>query len=78
MSSPYPSLVIKASADRLGRVPTEPVGQPPDTVRQLIMVAVLVVLLVGMSRFNLPGWIVPVGVLAAAALLKAREKKASS
>jgi hypothetical protein len=42
------------------------------------MVAVLVVLLVRMSRFNLPGWVVPVGVLAAAALLKAREKKASS
>ena len=47
-------------------------------IRALIMVAVLVVLLVGMSRFNLPGWVVPVGVLAAAALLKAREKKASS
>ena len=47
-------------------------------IRALIMVAVIVLLLIGMSRFNMPGWLVPVGILAAGTLLKAREKKVSS
>ena len=45
-------------------------------IRALIIIAVLVILVVGMSRFDLPGWIVPVGVLATAALLKPRKKSA--
>jgi len=47
-------------------------------IRALILIAVLVVLIVAMSRFDLPGWIIPVGLLAAAAVLRTKEKSASS
>ncbi|HET8532477.1 MAG TPA: hypothetical protein VFO08_15105 [Methylomirabilota bacterium] len=47
-------------------------------LRAIILVFVLVALMVGVSRFDLPGWTVPVGLLGSAALLKAWEKRASS
>ncbi len=47
-------------------------------IRALIMIAVLVLLIVGMSRFDLPGWIIPVGLLATGAVLKAKTKSTSS
>ena len=46
--------------------------------RALIMVAVLVVLMVGIGQYDLPGWILPVGLIGTGVLLKAWEKRASS
>jgi len=46
--------------------------------RALIMVAVLVVLVVGIGQYDLPGWILPVGLIGTGVLLKAWEKRASS
>jgi len=47
-------------------------------IRAIILVAVLVVLLIGVSNYDLPGWILPVGLIGAGVLLKAWEKRASS
>jgi len=47
-------------------------------IRAVILVAVFVVLLLGITRFDLPGWILPVGLIAAGVALKAWEKSASS
>jgi len=47
-------------------------------IRAIVMVLVLVALVVGMNRFALPGWIIPAGLIAAALLMKAWEKRASS
>jgi hypothetical protein len=45
--------------------------------RAIVLIAVLVVLMVAVTKFDLPGWIVPVGLLASAAILKNKEKAAS-
>jgi hypothetical protein len=47
-------------------------------IRAVILVAVFVVLLLGITRFDLPGWSLPVGLIAAGVALKAWEKSASS
>ena len=47
-------------------------------VRALILIAVLLVLVVAVSKFDMPGWFVPVGLLASAAILKGSEQRASS
>jgi hypothetical protein len=47
-------------------------------IRAVILVVVFVVLLLGITRFDLPGWILPVGLIAAGVALKAWEKSASS
>src|SRR5262245_25813154 len=47
-------------------------------IRALIMILVLVALMIGMSKFNLPGWIIPVGLLATGAVLKAGAPKRTS
>ena len=47
-------------------------------IRAVILLVVLVVLVLGVSRLDLPGWIVPVGLIGSAAGLKAWEKRASS
>ena len=39
-------------------------------VRAVILIVVLVVLLVGISKFDLPGWVLPVGLIATAVVLK--------
>jgi len=44
----------------------------------LLVVLVVLVLVLGVSRLDLPGWIVPVGLLGSAALLRAWEKRVSS
>jgi len=46
-------------------------------VRAIIMIAVLVALVIGMSQFHLPGWIIPVGLLVTGAALKGRQKTVS-
>ena len=47
-------------------------------IRALIMVAVLVVLVLGVTTYDLPGWLLPVGLIGAGVLLKAWESRASS
>ena len=47
-------------------------------IRAIILVVVLVALVIGVTRFDFPGWILPVGLLGSAALLRAWEKRASS
>ena len=46
--------------------------------RALIMIAVLIGLVVAVTKFDLPGWLLPVGLLATGALLKNAEKAASN
>jgi hypothetical protein len=46
-------------------------------IRALIMVAVLVGLLMAVSRFDLPGWLVPVGLVLSGLILKNAEQRAS-
>lgn len=47
-------------------------------LRAIILIAVLVTLMVGVSKFDLPGWVVPVGLLVTGALLKKSEKAVSN
>ena len=47
-------------------------------LRALIMVAVLVLLVFGVTTYDLPGWILPVGLIGAGVPLKAWESRASS
>ena len=47
-------------------------------IRAIILGLVLVALLIAVSQLDLPGWIVPVGVIAAGAAMKAWENRASS
>jgi hypothetical protein len=47
-------------------------------IRAIILIAVLVGLVLAVSQFNLPRWLVPVGVLATAAMLRGAEKKTTS
>jgi hypothetical protein len=46
--------------------------------RAIIMIAVLIGLIVAVTKFDLPGWLLPVGLLATGALLKNAEKAASN
>jgi len=47
-------------------------------IRAVILIAIFVVLLLGITRFDLPGWILPVGLIATGVALKGWEKRASS
>jgi len=47
-------------------------------IRAVILLVVLVVLVLGVSRLDLPGCTVPVGLLGSAALLPAWEQRVSS
>jgi hypothetical protein len=47
-------------------------------VRAIIMIAVLIGLVLAVTKFDLPGWLLPVGLLATGALLKNAEKAASN
>ncbi len=47
-------------------------------IRALIMVVVLVGLLLGVVKLDLPGWTLPVGLIVAGVLMKAWEKRAST
>jgi hypothetical protein len=44
-------------------------------VRALILVGILIGLIIAVTKFDLPGWIVAVGIVAAGVVLKATEKK---
>jgi len=47
-------------------------------IRAIILIVVLVVLLLGVTRFGLPGWLLPVGLFLTAGVLKGAEKNAST
>lgn len=47
-------------------------------IRAVIMVVVLVALMAAVGQLDLPGWIVPVGLIAAGVIMKAWENRASS
>jgi hypothetical protein len=47
-------------------------------IRALILIVVLVGLVFAVSRLDMPGWIVPVGLIGSALALRAWEKRASS
>ena len=45
-------------------------------IRAVILIAILIVLVLAVTKGGLPGWILPVGLLVSAAALKGSEKKA--
>jgi hypothetical protein len=47
-------------------------------IRAVILIVVLVGLAIGVTKLGLPGWMLPVGLLLTAGLLKGAEKKASA
>ena len=47
-------------------------------IRAVILIVVFVVLLLGVTKLDLPGWLLPVGLLLTAGILKGAEKKASA
>lgn len=47
-------------------------------IRAVILVFVLIGLVLAVTQLDLPGWIVPVGLIGSAAGLRAWEKRASS
>jgi hypothetical protein len=46
--------------------------------RAAILIVVLFALVLGVTKLNLPGWLVPVGLVVTAGILKGAEKKASA
>ena len=47
-------------------------------LRAIIMIGVLIVLVVAVTKSNLPNWCLPVGLIKAGVLMKGWEKRASS
>ena len=47
-------------------------------IRAVILGALLVVLVLGVTKFDLPGWLLPVGLVVGGALLKGWEKRATA
>jgi hypothetical protein len=47
-------------------------------IRVIVLIVVLVGLVLGVTKLGLPGWLVPVGLLLTAGILKGAEKKASA
>jgi hypothetical protein len=46
-------------------------------LRALIMIAILIGLVLAVTKFDLPGWILPLGLITAGIILKGTEQKAS-
>jgi hypothetical protein len=46
-------------------------------MRAVIMIGVLVVLGIAVLKFDLPGWLLPVGLIATGVVLKGTEQRAS-
>lgn len=46
-------------------------------IRALILIAVLIGLVLAVTKFDLPGWLLPVGLITSAVLLKGAEQRAS-
>jgi hypothetical protein len=47
-------------------------------LRAVVLVGVLIGLVVAVTKFDLPGWLVPVGLIISAAALKNTEKAVSN
>ena len=47
-------------------------------IRAVILIGVLIGLMAAVTRYDLPGWLVPLGLVSTACLLKGAEKKAES
>ena len=47
-------------------------------IRAVILIVVFIGLLLAVTKGGLPGWILPVGLLLSAALMKGSEKKAET
>jgi hypothetical protein len=47
-------------------------------LRAVILIVVLVGLVMAVTRYDLPGWLVPLGLVLTAGALKGAEKKAES
>ena len=47
-------------------------------IRAVILIVVLIALVLGVTKLGLPSWLLPVGLLVTAGLLKGAEKKASA
>jgi hypothetical protein len=47
-------------------------------IRAILLIGIFVVLLIAVTKFNLPGWILPLGLLLSAAALKNAEQSASN
>ena len=46
-------------------------------MRAVIMIAVLIGLVLAVTKFDLPGWLLPVGIIACGVILKGTEQRAS-
>ena len=47
-------------------------------MRALIMGGILIALIIAVTKFELPGWLLPVGLLLSGAVLRKSEESASS
>ena len=47
-------------------------------VRALVMIAVLIVLVLAITKLDLPGWLLPIGLIVSGAVLKNFEQRATS
>ena len=47
-------------------------------VRAVILIAILIALVLAVTKFDMPGWILPIGLVVSGAALKGWEKKASA
>ena len=47
-------------------------------IRAVILLGVLIGLVMAVSRYDLPGWLIPLGLVLTATVLKGAEKKAES
>jgi len=47
-------------------------------IREVILIVVLVGLVLAVTKFDFPGWTLPVGLILTAGLLKGAERKASA
>jgi hypothetical protein len=47
-------------------------------IRAVVLIAVLIGSITAVSRFDLPGWLVPLGLILTAGALKGAEKKTES
>lgn len=45
-------------------------------IRSIMMIVALVVLVVAVTKFDLPGWVIPVGLIVAGVVVRAKEKRA--
>jgi len=45
-------------------------------IRAVVLIAVLIALVLAVTKFDLPGWLLPVGLITCAVILKGAEQRA--